>query len=113
MRRSIPVLPAIVEGIDSFFSFELSHGTGDPLLEVIAEPRLNTICNPDGFAEEADGRRPSGGAFIFSFTSRLQVFTTYEEAQMANSVKPQVTVGGSEGKLRLGEFVIDHLHDLL
>jgi hypothetical protein len=92
----------------------LSHGTGDPLLEVIAEPRLNTIRKADGLAgEELIGRRPSGGAAIFSFTNPLQVLITHEQAQMANSVKPQVAVDGSEGKLRAGELIIDHLHDLL
>ena len=31
---------------------------------------------------------------------------------MANSVKLQVAVDGSEGKLPFGESLIDHLHDL-
>jgi hypothetical protein len=106
--------PAAVQGIDAFFGFQLPHGVGDPLLDVIAEPRLNTIRKPDGLAgEELGGRRPTCSAFEFSFTNPLQVFITNEQAQMPNSVKLQVAVDGSEGKLPAGESFIDHLHNLL
>jgi hypothetical protein len=54
--------------------------------------------------EEPGGRRPTARAFIFSFANPLQVLITHEQAQMANSVKLQVAVDGSEGKLRPGEF---------
>jgi len=78
--------------IDSLFGFELGHGAGDPLLEVVLEPGLYTICKPDGFSlEECVGRRP-GGALKDSFSNSLQMFTTHEIAQILNSVKPQVAV---------------------
>ena len=83
------------------------------MLEVITEPRLNTIRKPDGLAgEELGGRRPSGAAFEFSFTNRLQVLISNEQAQLASSVKLQVAVDGSDGKLALRELRIDHLHDV-
>ena len=63
----------------------------DPLLEVVAEPRLHTICKPDGFSFEQFGRRPGGGADEPCQTCS-QMYTTYEHAQIAISVKLQVEV---------------------
>ena len=85
----------------------------DPLLEVIAEPRLNTICKPDGFSFDEFARRPGGGADK-PFSNFLQVFTTNEHAQKAISVKLQVAVDVSEGeRFPAGIFLIDNLYDLL
>jgi hypothetical protein len=77
----------------------------------VPEPRLNTICNPDGFAPELGRRRPTASAFVFSFSNRLQMPTTYEQAQMPNAIKLQVAVDDSDAELS-GELLIDHLHDL-
>jgi len=91
----------MVEGIDSFFGFQFSHGAVDPLFEVVAEPRLNTIRKPDRPAvscEELGGRRPSS-TLEFSLPNPRQTPTTYEPAHRASAVKLQVTVDGSEGNV--------------
>jgi hypothetical protein len=90
-----PRIPAAgaseVEGVYAFFGFQFRHGVADPLLEVVAEPHLYTICKPDGFSFDKFGRRPVRGA-LEVLSSFRQVFTTYEHAQIAITVKLQVAV---------------------
>jgi hypothetical protein len=107
--RWIPPPPAEVQGV---YAFEFRHGMADPLLEVVSEPRLYTICKPDGFSFEERGGRPIRGA-LEVLSTFLQVFTTNEHAQIAITVKLQVAVDVSEGELfPAAVFLIDDLHDL-
>ena len=89
---------SVVQGVNSFLGFELGHGVGNPLLEVVLEPHLYTMRKPDGFAFEQLGGRGPGAALELSSRSR-QVATTHEHAAMASSVKVQVAVEVSEGEL--------------
>jgi len=40
-------LMPLLEGIDSFFGFQLAHALVDPLLEAIPEPPLQVVRNPN------------------------------------------------------------------
>jgi hypothetical protein len=106
--------PPLVQGIYSVFGFEFSHGVGDPLLQVIGEPRLYTIRKPDRVTlPEGAGRRPVG-ALEDARASFLQVFPTNKLAQILSSVKLQVQVDVSERELFLFPIAsIDYIHHLL
>jgi hypothetical protein len=52
--------PPLLEGIDSFFGFQLAHALVDPLLEAIAEPPLEIIRNPDRCSSEESGNGRPG-----------------------------------------------------
>ena len=114
VNSRIPIAAtSIVQGVHSFSGFQLGHGVGDPLLQVIVEPGLYTMRKPDGFSFEQRGGRGPQGAFEFSSRSH-QVTTTSEHAAMASSVKLQVAVELRDGELfPFGKLLIDLLHDRL
>ena len=94
-----------VQRINAFSAFDLGHGVVDPLLEIIAKPRLYTVCEPDGPAiEEFRFGGPYfalvGGDAALRPEDRFQVAATNEHAQMPKAVKPQVAIDVEDGELR-------------